>query len=91
MVGLIRRVAAWPVAVSMAVCAAAVGVATAPAAATSPVPAGPAMTARIGLAGADPEGLRAFALAVSDPQNPQYRHCLTPAELRKRFGPTTEQ
>ena len=48
-------------------------------------------TARIGLAGADPDALRAFAAAVSDPHSAQYRHFLTPAQEQERFGPTPAQ
>ncbi|MFD0638938.1 protease pro-enzyme activation domain-containing protein [Catenulispora yoronensis] len=48
-------------------------------------------TVRIGLAGADPNGLESYALAVSDPNNTRYRQFLSPAEVRKRFGPTPAQ
>jgi subtilase family serine protease len=48
-------------------------------------------TARIGLAGADPDGLLRFASAVSDPHSKLYRHFLTPAQVRARFGPTAAQ
>ncbi|NUR30151.1 MAG: hypothetical protein HOV83_30585, partial [Catenulispora sp.] len=48
-------------------------------------------TVRIGLAGTDPDGLRRFALAVSDPANSRYRHFLSPEEVRQRFGPTGSQ
>lgn len=61
------------------------------AAATAPAVVDGPTTARIGLAGADPDGLRRFAVAVSDPRSPQYRHFLTPAQVRARFGPTTAQ
>ena len=60
------------------------------AAAAAPAVDGPT-TARIGLAGADPDALRAFAAAVSDPHSAQYRHFLTPAQEQERFGPTAAQ
>ena len=36
----------------------------------------------------DREGLQALAAAVTDPDSPQYRHFITPAEFTARFGPT---
>jgi len=48
-------------------------------------------TARIGLAGADPDGLQRFAAAVSDPHSAEYRHFLTPEEAEAKFGPTAAQ
>ena len=36
----------------------------------------------------DREGLQALAAAVTDPDSPQYRHYITPAEFTARFGPT---
>ncbi|MEY9903944.1 subtilase family serine protease [Catenulispora sp. MAP12-49] len=48
-------------------------------------------TARIGLAGADPDGLRQFATAVADPHSAQYRRFLTPAQVQEKFGPTAAQ
>jgi Pro-kumamolisin, activation domain/von Willebrand factor type D domain len=42
----------------------------------------------IGLAPKDPEGLRAFADAVSDPKNPQFRQFLTLEQLTEKFGPS---
>jgi hypothetical protein len=60
------------------------------AAASAPAVDGPT-TARIGLAGADPDALRAFAAAVSDPHSAEYRHFLTPAQEQERFGPTASQ
>ena len=36
----------------------------------------------------DREGLKALALAVSDPGSPQFRHYLTPSEFTERFGPS---
>jgi subtilase family serine protease len=55
------------------------------------VPAFGPTTARIGLNGADPDGLQQFATAVSDPASAQYRHFLTPEEVQARFGPTAAQ
>ncbi|WP_235215512.1 S53 family peptidase [Phaeacidiphilus oryzae] len=49
------------------------------------------VTARVHLAERDPAGLAAFAKAVSDPASPQYRHYLTPAQVRQRFGPRPGQ
>ncbi|MBS2535848.1 S8 family serine peptidase [Catenulispora sp. NF23] len=60
-------------------------------AATAPTAVDGPTTARIGLAGADPDGLQQFAAAVSDPHDAQYRHFLTPAQAQARFGPTTAQ
>ena len=60
------------------------------AAASAPAVDGPT-TARIGLAGADPDALRTFAAAVSDPHSAEYRHFLTPAQEQERFGPTAAQ
>ena len=42
----------------------------------------------IGLPSRDPDGLRAFADAVSSREVPQYRHFLTLDALTDRFGPT---
>ena len=58
--------------------------------ATAAVVDGPT-TARIGLAGADPDGLQRFAAAVSDPHSAEYRHFLTPEEAQGKFGPTAAQ
>ena len=55
------------------------------------VDTGTQLDARVYLAGADPQGLDAFAAAVSDPKSPQFRHYLTPARFAARFGPTTAQ
>ena len=38
----------------------------------------------------DRAGLDALAEAVADPQSPEYRHYLTPAQFTERFGPTQE-
>src|SRR5262245_30961121 len=44
--------------------------------------------ARVWLAGRDPQATGSYARAVSDPSSSQYRHFLTPAQYRQRFGPT---
>ncbi len=44
--------------------------------------------ARVDLAGGDPAGLAAYATAVSDPRSGDYRHYLTAAQVRHRYGPT---
>jgi subtilase family serine protease len=49
------------------------------------------VTARVYLAGQDPAGLAAFALAVSTPGNARYGRYLTPAQVMARFGPTKAQ
>jgi subtilase family serine protease len=49
------------------------------------------VTARVYLAGRDPQGLTRFVDAVSDPSSDQYRHFLTPAAYRARFAPTAAQ
>ncbi len=36
----------------------------------------------------DPAALRAFAIAVSTPGSPEYRHYITPAQFAARFGAT---
>jgi len=46
---------------------------------------------RVFLAGQDGAGRVRTALAVSDPDNPQYAHYLTPAQYRQRFGATAAQ
>jgi subtilase family serine protease len=38
----------------------------------------------------DRDGLKALALAVADPDSPQFRRYLTPAEFTERFGPSQE-
>jgi len=53
-------------------------------------PAGP-VHARVYLAGRDRAGLAAYAAAVSTPGRPQYRHFLTPAQARARFGITSQE
>ncbi|MEU8760180.1 S53 family peptidase [Streptomyces sp. NPDC048659] len=47
--------------------------------------------ARVYLAGRDPQGLTAYAAAVSDPKSPRYGAYLTPAQVRERFGATPAQ
>ena len=49
------------------------------------------VTARVYLAGHDPAGLAAFAMAVSTPSNALYGHYLTPAQVMARYGPTQAQ
>jgi subtilase family serine protease len=57
---------------------------------SQPVTSG-TVTARVYLAGQDPAGLAAFALAVSTPGSAQYGRYLTPAQVMARFGPTKAQ
>jgi subtilase family serine protease len=52
---------------------------------------GPPVSVRIGLAGRDPQGLEAFAKAVSTPGDPLYGRFLTPEQARARFGATEGQ
>src|ERR1051326_1298004 len=89
-----RRGTVWPAAVVILVLVGAPTVADSfPGPGSGPVPdphTGPT-TARIGLSGVDPEGLRQFAEAVSDPRHAEYRHFLTPQQVKARFGPTPEQ
>jgi subtilase family serine protease len=56
-----------------------------------PADPGTEVTARVYLAGRDPQGLTRFVAAVSDPSSGEYRHFLTPAAYRARFGPTAAQ
>ena len=49
------------------------------------------MNARIYLAGRNSAGLTAYATAASTPGNALYRHYLTPAQVRTRYGPTKAQ
>ena len=39
----------------------------------------------------DPAGLKRFLSDVYNPQSPNYRHFVTPAQFTARFGPTQEQ
>lgn len=55
------------------------------------VPASTAITARVYLAGQDPDGLAAYARQVSDPRSAAYGHYLTPAQYQQRFGSTPAQ
>jgi subtilase family serine protease len=49
------------------------------------------VTARVYLAGQDPQGLTAYAQAVSDPRSPMYGKFLTAEQAQKRFGATQAQ
>jgi subtilase family serine protease len=49
------------------------------------------VTARIYLAGRDPEGLADYATAVSTPGDALYHHYLTPAQVKTRFAATSSQ
>jgi subtilase family serine protease len=49
------------------------------------------VNARIYLAGRDTAGLTAVASAVSNPASGSYRHYLSPAQVRARFGPARSQ
>jgi subtilase family serine protease len=49
------------------------------------------VSARVYLAGQDPAGLAAYAMAASTPGNPLYGHYLTPAQVMARYGPTPAQ
>ena len=59
--------------------------------AAGPAERGAPVSVRIGLAGRDPAGLEAYARAVSTPGSSQFRHYLTPAQARSRFGATAGQ
>jgi subtilase family serine protease len=49
------------------------------------------VTARIYLAGRDPAGLAAYAVAVSTPGDGLYHHYLTPAQVTARFAASSTQ
>ena len=49
------------------------------------------VSARVYLAGQDPAGLAAYAIASSTPGNARYGHYLTPAQVMARYGPTQAQ
>jgi subtilase family serine protease len=49
------------------------------------------VSARVYLAGQDPAGLAAYAMASSTPGNALYGHYLTPAQVMARYGPTQAQ
>jgi subtilase family serine protease len=49
------------------------------------------VTARVYLAGQDPAGLAAYAMAASTPGNALYGHYLSPAQVMARYGPTQAQ
>jgi subtilase family serine protease len=57
---------------------------------SQPVASG-TVTARVYLAGQDPAGLAAYAMAASTPGNALYGHYLTPAQVMARYGPTQAQ
>ena len=54
-------------------------------------PAATPLDIRVYLAGQNPQGLDAYARAVSDPNNASYRHYLTPAQLKAAYGPSRQQ
>ncbi|MFJ4929864.1 protease pro-enzyme activation domain-containing protein [Streptomyces sp. NPDC088736] len=56
-----------------------------------PVPDGRHVTARVHLGSRDPQGLADLLHDISDPRSPHYRHYLTPAAYRRRFGPSATQ
>ncbi|MGO9500085.1 MAG: protease pro-enzyme activation domain-containing protein [Streptosporangiaceae bacterium] len=56
----------------------------------APELAGP-ISARVYLAGRDPAGLAAYAMAVATPGNRDYGKYLTAAQARQRFGPAPGQ
>ena len=63
---------------------------------SSPGTAAPAVTSgavnvRVYLAGQDPDGLAAYAKAVSDPSSSSYGDYLTAAQVQQRFGATSAQ
>lgn len=51
----------------------------------------PGADIRVYLAARDPNGLAAYAAAVSDPRQPDYRHYLTAGEFEGRYGPAPQQ
>ncbi len=57
---------------------------------SQPVTSG-TVTARVYLAGQDPAGLAAYAMAVSTPGSALYGYYLTPAQVMARYGPTQAQ
>ncbi len=59
--------------------------------AAAPTVATGTVTARIYLAGRDSAGLTAYATAVSTPGDVLYRHYLSPAQVRARYGATQAQ
>jgi subtilase family serine protease len=56
-----------------------------------PAVAGGTVRARVYLAARNAAGLAAVATAVSTPGTTSYRHFLTPAQVKARFGPTAAQ
>jgi subtilase family serine protease len=59
-------------------------------ASSAPVTSG-TLSARVYLAGQDPEGLSAYALAVSTPDNALYGQYLSPEEVKAKFGPSAAE
>ena len=57
---------------------------------TAPVTTG-TVSARVYLAGQNPDGLTAYATAVSTPGNADYGHFLSAAQVQAEFGPTSAQ
>lgn len=57
---------------------------------TAPVTSG-TVSVRVFLAGQDPDGLSAYATAVSTPGNTLYGQYLSPEEVKARFGPSVAQ
>ncbi|WP_042419385.1 S53 family peptidase [Streptacidiphilus anmyonensis] len=55
------------------------------------VPGASRVVARVYLAGRARHTLAAEAMAVSDPRSSQYRHFLTPSQIRARFAPSRAQ
>ncbi|MBV9817528.1 MAG: S8/S53 family peptidase [Solirubrobacterales bacterium] len=55
------------------------------------VPAAVPVHVTIGLAGADPAGLRRMAAAISDPTSPRFRDYLTVSQFARRFGAPASQ
>ena len=55
------------------------------------VAADAAVSARVYLAGQDPDGLAALAGAVSDPASPLHGRYLTATQVERRFGPSPAQ
>jgi subtilase family serine protease len=62
-----------------------------PAADRGQTPAATPLDIRVYLAGQNPQGLEAYARAVSDPNSPSYRHYLDPAQTKAAYGPSARQ
>ena len=54
-------------------------------------PTGTGVTVQVYLNSSDPQGLTAYATAVSDPKSREYHQYLTPAQQNARFGATAAQ